>query len=33
VQLYDGWGKKDRAEEWRKKLGLAAAGGKPSARP
>ena len=33
VQLYDAWGKKDKADEWRKKREAAKAGAKPSAKP
>ncbi|MBI3862455.1 MAG: protein kinase [Planctomycetia bacterium] len=33
VQLYDAWGKKDKADEWRKKLNEAEAAPKPPAQP
>jgi TolA-binding protein len=32
VRLYDAWGKKDKADEWRKKLGEAKAAGKKPQR-
>jgi eukaryotic-like serine/threonine-protein kinase len=33
AQLYDGWGKKDKADEWRKKWSAAKEGAKPRAEP
>ena len=33
VQLYDAWGKKDKADEWRKKLEEAKAQAKATAQP
>jgi tetratricopeptide (TPR) repeat protein len=33
VQLYDAWGKKDKADEWRKKLQEEKKAGKPAAKP
>ena len=33
VQLYDAWGRKDKADEWRKKLEAAKAPPKPTAKP
>jgi hypothetical protein len=33
VQLYDAWGKKDKADEWRKKLEETKAAAKPPAKP
>jgi hypothetical protein len=33
VQLYDGWGKKEKADEWRKKLEETNAIAKPPAKP